>query len=199
MTWRVLLLGLVMIVAGALGASAQDRTADQYFHTAAQQYIDENIQQAKQTVQAGLEAHPSDTRLRALLKKLQQEREKQQGAGNPSGTQNQQNKHSESNASSGSKEQDSSSPSEQRGPQDPNESERSQQQQNSSSRGDADESADERSSSRQGSSGSGEEMTDRLTQAQAERILHALENQERQLLREIQRRGRSDQRVKKDW
>lgn len=203
MIWRTLLLGLAMIAAGALGAAAQNRAADQYFHAGAQQYIDEQIQQAKQTVQAGLEAHPADARLRALLKKLEQEREQQQNGGEQSSAQNQQNENRQDGAESGapSDENERDASADERTQQDPsseNQPEGAQQQNASAGEEGSDENADP-SAPRQRGSGSGEEQTDRLTRVQAERILRALENQERQLLREIQRHGRSDRRVEKDW
>ncbi len=180
---------------------AQERSADQYFHAAAQQYIGERLQQAIQTAQTGLQAHPGDAKLQALLRTLQQERQQQRGRGNESGSQQQQqNNASESNAASGQNEDRQPSPEQQQSDSEQQQSPDSPEQQDGASAQGERAQTDPQPGAPEDASGSGRaDRPDELTRAQAERILRALENQEKQLLREIQQHGDPERPVKKDW
>ena len=198
---HVLLVGGLLLALSMQSILAQERPAEDYFHAAAQQYIGEEVQQAIQTAQAGLQAHPGDAKLQALLEKLQQKRERQTGSGNESGQQQQQDNASESNAASGQNEDQPSSPEQQQGSDaEDQQSPESPEQQEGASAQNQNAQQDQQEGSPDGAAGSGgTEITERLTRAQAERILRALENQEKQLLREVQQHGDPERQVKKDW
>ena len=188
------ILGGMLLVAGSTPAVGQS-SADAFFHDAAQQYVAGNVAGARQTVTQGLAAFPSDSRLQALQKKLEQTEERS-GGGQPSqqGTQSQQQGEQSQGAGT-------------------DRSERSEGE--TESRADA--SSDQQSSRRPDNGSSpvapGEENaqaprqspsgegggTNALSQAQAARLLQALENQEMKLLREVRGRVEEGESVEKDW
>ncbi|WP_018127421.1 hypothetical protein [Balneola vulgaris] len=56
----------------------QAQNADTYFHQSANSYINSQIQQALETVDEGLSRYPNDAKLNELKRKLEEEKEKQQ-------------------------------------------------------------------------------------------------------------------------
>ena len=185
------------------------RSADAYFHDAAQQYIAENIAEARRLVEAGLDAHPSDARLTALQDKLERT---QPRSSSDSSAQNQGGRSSESGSQGpktkddaqegtdegeeGSKSRDSSTdPSSRPQGQRPGPDAPPSSQQRSQS-GDPGAAAPPRGD---GSAGKGGQQRRSLSRAQAERILRALQGQEEQLLREVQKRSARPTPVEKDW
>jgi len=178
-------------------APAGNEAGERYFHRAAQQYLAENIAEARRLVDEGLRAAPGHPKLTALRRKLRQEgaqpqadstAQEQEGQSQQQGGQRQGQSQGAEDRGERSGDQ---GPQQQRGPQG-QESPRDPSQQPADRRG-----PDGQPQPRAGAQG--EQPTDRLSRAQAERILRALENQEKQLLREVQRRPSPSTPVEKDW
>nr|WP_279304470.1 hypothetical protein [Salinibacter ruber] len=197
---RLYWIGVVVgLLVGGGGAPALGQpSADALFHDAAQRYVAGDTEAARRAVERGLEIAPSDPRLQALRKKLEQQ-EKQRGGGRPSQQgQQPQNRRDPSRGSEGSQEQSGAS------------GEESQSQSDDPSRSESSPSGtpDPSSTGSSGAKAQGRQGGDRpgarrsarrLSQAQAARLLQALENQERRLLREVQGESEAPSRVEKDW
>jgi hypothetical protein len=208
-----------LLLAGASLAHAQS-TADAYFHEAARQYVADNVPAARRAVERGLAIAPADPRLLALKKKLQRgqrpegRRDPDDGRSSGSKSGSQQNENASSNPSSKGGQTPSS---EQSG------AARTGAQDAASSRAGGARSGDRQAPRRAEQRGAdarsspGGSPTDRpapadttrrgrggekaapLSRAQAERILRALEGQERRLLRQLRPRSSSREAVEKDW
>ncbi len=186
----------LLLAAGTHVAPAQS-TADAYFHEAAQQYVADDVQAARRTVEQGLSVAPSDPRLLALREKLRQGK-RPRGEQDSSSTGSQKNEQEQSDQSSKEDSKGGQQPSsEQSGESQPGsrDSPSKQSGPRSSQQGSSDPSGrtDER---RQGQGG---RPVDTLSRAQAERLLNALEGQERRLLRQLRSRSSERQPVDKDW
>lgn len=192
----MLLLGM-----GAPPSSAGQSTADAYFHEAAQEYVAGNAAAARRAVEQGLEVAPSDPRLVALRDKLQQDGRPDGGrdsSSSASSDRSQQDADPSSEEASPGTEETSDAGEEERpqpGARDPSSDESSASGQRSSSQRSADPSLRPDTTGRGGSG----RPIDTLSRAQAERLLQALEGQERQLLRRIRTQASEPQRVEKDW
>ena len=189
-------LGLLVGLAGtpALGQSS----ADALFHDAAQRYVAGNTEAARRAVEKGLEMAPSDPRLRALRKKLQQQ-EKRRGGGRQSQQgQQSQSQRDPSRGNEGPQEQsDAAEQASRSQSDDPSRSESSRPEGADPSSA---ESPGEKAQGQQGGRQAGARRSARsLSQAQAARLLQALENQEQRLLREVQGESGEPNRVEKDW
>jgi hypothetical protein len=207
----------LLLLAPAL-AQAQS-AADSYFHEAARQYVADNVPAARRAVEQGLEVAPSDPRLLALRKKLRQGSRpdgRREEGGTDAGSQrgSQQNENASPSASSNGGDTPSS---EQSGAARTGAQERSQTRPGGSRDGDRKARRDvqrgtdappppegrpqDRSAradtTRRGPGG--HRRATPLSRAQAERLLRALEGQERQLLRQLRLRSASRQSVEKDW
>lgn len=189
------IIGGVLLLMGGMPAAAQS-SADAFFHDAARQYVDGNVQAARQSVAQGLEVAPSDPRLLALREKLS-EQDKRQGGGRSSQQGPQNRQQDQQSRGEGSQDEQSGESGEETRPQ----ADQSSDQQ-SSQRGDAGSSGrtgppaqDRNQEARAGT----RQRPNALSQVQAARLLQALENQEMKLLREVQRRGGSDESAEKDW
>lgn len=179
----------VALIGSVVYTAEAQSPADSSFHEAAQQYVEGNTRAAQRAVEQGLETAPSDPRLRALRKKLQQAR-RTEGAG-------EQDSSSRNTGPDGQQDENTSS----------EEGGRPSGGQNSSGTNTAESSA--RSSSQQPGDAQGRVDTlgwggqgrpvDTLSHEQAERLLRALEGQERQLLRRLQTRASERRTVEKDW
>ena len=66
---------LVFLLMTAAGASAQ--SAADYYHNAAGQYINGEMEAAEQATEAGLAIDPDDAKLQALLERIRQQRDQQ--------------------------------------------------------------------------------------------------------------------------
>lgn len=222
----LLTLAVMLTVLGAGPSHAQSMSAqteaerqagDPYFHEAAQYYVAEQKQPALQAIEEGLAVAPNHPKLLALRSKIREQQSAQpqpsdQGAERDNPQSGQQDNPDGAESSQGQGEQQegdtpqendgatpptpgsAGEPGEQdAGPSDPPPTEGAGQQgeQPQQSEGGAAESG-----RRDGRTG---EQTDRLSRAQAERILQALEGQEKQLLREVQQREARPRRVEKDW
>ncbi|HKL87714.1 MAG TPA: hypothetical protein VJ884_01840 [Salinibacter sp.] len=205
----------LLLLVGTAPASAQS-SADAYFHEAARQYVADNVPAARRAVEQGLAIAPSDPRLLALQKKLRQGnrpdgRQDSSSTGSQSGEQ--QNENQSSQSSTGGQKPSS----EQSGAARTGKQESSSRQGGSRS---AEPGPSEKRQNANAQSASGGQPGDRpapvdtlrrgqgsqgghagtpLSRAQAERLLRALEGQERQLLRQLRMRSSSRQKVEKDW
>jgi hypothetical protein len=189
----MLLLWCAMEVPGAVGQS----TADAYFHRGAQAYVAGNTAAARRAVDQGLEVAPSDPRLIALREKLRRDGRSEGGqdsTSSSSGTESQQDANSASDeATSGEDEPSESGTEEQSQPGAEDRSTGTSQASSSQRPADASERADTMRRRGEG------RPVDTLSRAQAERLLQALEGQERQLLRRHRTQDAEPQRVEKDW
>lgn len=193
------ILGGVLLVLGGTPVVAQS-SADALFHDAAQQYVAGDTEAARQAVEKGLLVAPSDPRLQALRKKLKQQ-EKQRGGGRSSGQESQNRQQDQQSGEEGAQEKEADksgekrraqadAPSGQQSPRqsDPQQSARSEQAGQNAQGGGA--------RQRQGAE---RQQVDALSRAQAERLLQALENQEKKLLREVRTQAQKSTTVEKDW
>lgn len=189
----------------ALPVQAQPSTAPDattYFHEAAQEYVDSNLQQALATVNQGLRIAPDDPQLRALRDAIQQKRQRSGGGSggqedNPQSGQNSPNANSQSN--NDARGQDSDAEQSNRSPSQPSDPSQGQGGQGGNTSDDDPRRAAEEGSGTQSRPNEGETSASGLSQAQAARILRALETQEKQLLRQVLKRDRRPQRILKEW
>ncbi len=184
--------GLLLVLGGtpALGQSS----ADAFFHDAAQRYVAGDTEAARRAVERGLEIAPSDPRLQALRRKLEQQDDRGGGGQSSQQGQSSQSQRNPSEGDDGQQEQSDAS------------GEESQSEANDASsessppRGADPASAGSGAQGRQGDPRSDDRRsTRRLSRVQAARLLQALENQEQKLLREVQGQSQEPERVEKDW
>lgn len=196
--WSVALGALLLVLSGQPGLAQS--SADALFHEAARQYVDGDNAAARRTVERGLEIAPSDKRLLALRKKLREQAERQQGNG-------------QSGQSGGSDDQASDGSGGEQGQEDRSQGDPSEEQ-SRSEQGSQSESSPRQSPQDDPSAGQEEragtprpgrqrpqdgERAQILSEAQAARLLQALEAQEKQLLREVRVRELDKKPVEKDW
>ncbi len=195
-----------LVVGGGSAAAQSDSSAseaDPYFHEAAQAYIESDLPAARRAVAQGLEVAPSDPRLQALREKLRQtrpsesepdrtsdsERPQQQ-----SGPQGESSDEGRSASDTGDRER------QQPGAQEPESSDGAGQRAPS---GEEERAGEREAQEQQGMGGESPEgdrrPARRLSRAQAEQLLHALEMQEQQLLRTLPPRDGERPSVEKDW
>ena len=190
----------LLVLGGAPAATAQS-TADAYFHEAARQYVADEVQAARRTVERGLEVAPSDPRLLALRKKLEQgnrpddRRGQQDSSRSGSNDESQQSNDSSSEESSKGGQEPSEEQSGAKQPGRP-ESPASEQTGPPSNASPSDAGSGRPGAMRQGQGG---RPVDTLSRAQAERLLRALEGQERRLLRQVRPQSTKRRTVEKDW
>lgn len=195
--------GAVALLLGGGSVAAQAQSgADAYFHRAAQQYVADEVQAARRTVERGLKVAPSDPRLLALRKKLRQGtrsgeqggREDSSATGSNEGSQQGDNSSSDESSAGGQErsEEEDGGATQPGGPESP-----SSEQAGSPSNG----SPPSDGAGRGGRQRSGPDgrPVDSLSRAQAERLLRALEGQERELLRQLRPESTKRQTVEKDW
>ncbi|HHP7238529.1 hypothetical protein [Longibacter sp.] len=223
----VALLGAFLLLPGAsaqsIGAQGESgrQAGDPFFHEAAQYYVAEQKQPALQAIQEGLEVAPNHPKLLALRNKIREQMgarpqpgdEGRDGAGQEEAESSDSGKPQAGKGATGQRPPPSSregsgsdAPGEDGSPQDEN-----REPGEESEDGASETQGEAGSPSRDGPSGSpdaGQGRGDgegqagrsaRLSRAQAERILDALESQEKQLLREVQKREARPRRVEKDW
>lgn len=199
---RLLAIGSVTVCLLAGAPAAAQSTADAYFHEGAQAYVAGDKAAARRAVEQGLEVAPTDPRLIALRNKLRESGRpegQRDSSATASGRRSQQNENaSSSEATEGG---EHPSPSEDQGtarsgPRDPASAETSRPGERQTSRRPPNEAL---RSERRRRDGGGQPL-DTLSRAQAERLLRALEGQERQLLRRLRARSAEQrQQVEKDW
>jgi len=199
------LLPLLLLLA-ATPAGAQS-VAD-YYHAAAQAYIDGQNAEAEQAAEAGLNIDPTDAKLQALLEKIRERNpddsggeQEQENADNQEDGEGEQQENAESGEQDseaeqeGQEEQNQQPEGEQQQPEEPSEPQDQQQ-------GDA---GAEGEQPPQTPEGGGTQSTPfevkpgEMSQTEAERILRAIESDELELLRDVQRRRARPRYVEKDW
>jgi hypothetical protein len=194
-----------MLTAPPVWAQTDAPAGERYFHRAAQQYIAENLSDAQRLVAEGLRAAPDHPKLLALREKLRQQQKRRSGADDANGQNG-------SAQQSGGQQQNQQQARPQPGDA---QQQRSRGQQTADRRGsrgsqpppeDAQQAQGERSSAaarqplaQQRAEGSSDRRPTGLSRDQAARILQALEGQEKQLLREVQKRASAKTTVEKDW
>lgn len=185
---------IVVILSCVATTSAQ--SPDEAFHDGAHLFVDGDLGQALAVIDGGLAVAPGHAKLEALKKLIEEEQEQQSGA---TGSQDQQEQ----------KEEEQEGESEQQNPSEGNQQEDSQEEQGqeqeqSSENGTPPQSDSEQqdapseSEPRQ-SNTAGQDNSEELSRAQALRILQALQHEEEQLLREVQKVKGKARRVEKDW
>jgi hypothetical protein len=199
---------------------AEREAGEPYFHEAAQFYVAKQKRQALRVIQDGLEEAPNHPKLLALKNKLENQPgvrpEQNAGESETEGPEQQENAEPEEGESGTQEENESpqeqgeqpspgsAGESGQQGPPRPpepsdNSGEQEGEGQQQRPGEDGEESPDGQSGGNESSGTPSGESTERLSREQAERILQALEGQEKQLLREVQKREARPRRVEKDW
>ncbi len=158
-------LKLIVLLGCALVSPLMAQTTEDFFHTAAQQYINGQYESATLTVSTALQRFPNDPKLKALAEKLKREQQEQQQ--NQDEQQNQEQRQEEQHGG-----QDN----------DQNQQEEQQQQQE----------GEEQQQQQQAKPGE-------LSKEEAERLLEALQNQEKEARKKKQAQVRGRVRVDKDW
>lgn len=204
-TYRLLLIALFGWVLVHPAQAQSDATSSEtpYFHEAAQQYLDGALQEALATVDEGLREDPDDPRLLALREKIQQQNQSSSNAPDDSDEQD------ASGDDAPSSEQD---PSEQQDTESFSEEDASDPLQDAPSEDDAtpdapfpeDNAQEEETDAPSSADANAEHEADdeaelAISPEEAMRILQALENQEEQLLREVQKRPPRPRRIEKEW
>lgn len=157
------------------------QTADSYFHNGAQSFINSDLQRAIQEVQTGLQQFPNNPKLNALMQMLQKEQEQQQQQQNQDQQEQQQNQQEqEENQDQQEQQQDDQNEQEQQ-----NEEQQEGQDQNEENPGEM----------------NPEDMDmQKISKEEAEKILQALAQKEKELLKEFKKK-KTDGSAKheKDW
>lgn len=169
----ILILALLVWAGSAMGTEVES-----YFHSAANYYINGKYAEALRDIQAGLQLNPNDAKLNELLKKIEDELQRQQpsqGDQQDQGEQEQQQQQQQQQDQQAGNEQDQQQ--EQQGEQDQQQQAGAQEQQE------------------QQQAINPEEMS----REDAERILQALEGQEKDVLKNRKLKGGGKRRSAKDW
>lgn len=196
----------VLLLLAAAPAGAQS-VAD-YYHAAAQAYIGGQNAEAEQAAIAGLNIDPTDAKLQALLEKIRERNpddsggeQEQENADNQEDGEGEQQENAESGEQDpeadqeGQQEQNQQPEGEQQQPEEPSEPQDQQQ-------GDAGAEGEQPPQTPQGGgtqSAPFEVKPGEMSQAEAARILRAIESDELELLRDVQRRRARPRFVEKDW
>ncbi len=184
------LLGVLCFVA----SPARAQSVADYYHTAAQHYIGGENPQAEAAAEAGLALDPANAKLRALLEKI---RERNEGTG----SQHEQDDADEQQPGEGEQQSGTDSEGEQDGGQQPGE-QQPPEDEPPQDEGEAGAESDEPPDDPQGGGGTAtpaEVQPGQMSRDEAERILRALQTDELELLRDVQRRRARPRYVEKDW
>ncbi len=174
---------------------ARGQSADVSFHDGARLFVDAEIAQAEQVVDAGLAVSPDDPKLIALKALIDEEKERQQSGSD--GSQQQQDERQQQEQDSSQSSGDQAQQSEDQQSETGEEQQSDQQSQPQPDQGAEDPELGEPDERQRDAAG--QESREQLSRAQALRILQALQNEEEQLLREVQRVKGRPRRVEKDW
>ena len=199
---------MLLIAALCVASPAEAQSVADYYHTAAQTYIGGQNAEAEQAAVAGLNIDPTDAKLQALLEKIRERNpddsggeQEQENADNQEDGEGDQQEDAESGEQDseaeqeGQEEQNQQPEGEQQQPEEPSEPQDQQQ-------GDA---GAEGEQPPQTLEGGGTQSTPfevkpgEMSQTEAERILRAIESDELELLRDVQRRRARPRYVEKDW
>ena len=218
---RLLGLGVIVLLLAGRPAAAQS-TADTYFHEGAQAYVAGDRAAARRAVTQGLEVAPDDPRLIALRNKLREGRRpdgSQDSSSTTSGRQSGRDGNESADEASEGGEEPSESETDgppQPGAQEQTVGEGAQSGRQAGQAGDGEAGAsgarrDEQGEGARGGrpgdpsradralQGGDGRPVDTLSRVQAERLLRALEGQERRLLQQLRPRSTEQRRVEKDW
>jgi len=167
----------LLIVFMFLSAPIAAQPADAFFHNSSNAYIDGQFDVAKRTVQEGLLRYPNDPKLQALLEHLEKQQEQQQQNQNQQ-QQNQQQKE-----------------------QDQKQNQQQQQQQNQQQNQERQQQDQQSQSDNSGEPQNQELKAAQMSKAEAEKILKALEQKERDLLKQFKKKSTKPSQAKneKDW
>ncbi len=205
MTQRLIAFPALLATLAVLSAApATAQTGAEYFHQGAQSFIAEDLNSAETAVRAGLESYPDDEALRELQRLIdearqqQQQQQQQQGSNDQESSDDQQQEQEQGQQDQSEEQQGDQSESDQQESED-QQQEQEQQEQNPQEQ-EGEQSGDENEEQESEGTPQPEEIDpNRLSEADAERILQALANEEEQLLREVQKIKGRPRRVEKDW
>jgi hypothetical protein len=178
-------------------SQAQALSGNDYFHQGAQQFIYNSLDQAIQTVEEGLRQFPNHAKLQELYERLMEQKEQQENQQNNQQNQDSQNQDGENDEqdSNENQEQEENQQEENSENQD-NESEE-EQEENSSPEGNQEE--NETNESESNAQPSPDELKD-LSKEEAQKILQALAQKEKELLKEFKKAKTSGSKThEKDW
>lgn len=153
------------------------QSADQYFHNGAQYFINADLQTSLNYVEEGLMNYPNDRKLNALYEKLKEEQEKQQQQQQEQQQQNQQDQEQEQ------------------------EQQQDQQNQEQQENQEKQESEGEQQNEQQPQEMNPEELeSQQISKEEAEKILRALAQKEKELLKEFKKKkSTGSAKHEKDW
>ncbi len=203
MALRLPLILSALWLMGTLGLAA---TADDFFHSGAQQYIFGKMDKAKETTQKGLLQFPEDSKLRRLEELLKQQQQQSKDDQNKKDDQqkNDQKQDQEQSKQDQSK-QDQSKQDQEKQQQNQQDSQKDQEkqaqqqkdQQNAEKQGDASKPEDQ--SEEQKAAQAGRAMAGRMTVPEALKLLNTTKDDENMMPFYLQLRTNRNQRVLKNW
>lgn len=162
--------------------------AESYFHQGAQQFIYNNLEAAISAVESGLERYPDDPKLQSLYEQLKEQQQQQD-----QNSQNEQDNgdQNEENSEQNSEQQKNEENSEQNSESEEQESENDDQSQSQDEQAPNDSDPRERTEA--------EELKD-LSKEEAQKILQALAQKEKELLKEFKKaKTKGGKTHEKDW
>lgn len=193
-----------------LAATAAAQPAVDYYHDAAQLYIAEDNAAAEEAALAGLALAPDDDKLRALLDKIRERNEQQGQQGNDGEQEDTENEQTQQGE--GQQQDQNASGEPQPGDEGPQQQEPGGEPGQQPPEGSQDEPPPDEREGEMGAEGEpgenaqgGGEATPfdvkpgEMSRAEAERILRAIQTDELELLRDVQRRRARPRYVEKDW
>lgn len=192
----------IFALSSQVGFAGIAQTANDYFHTGAKEFIGQQLEQAAQSVTDGLTLAPDDGELLALKDLIEKAKEEQKQQDQQQ--QEQQEQQEEEDQQQDEEQQD------QQQQQDEGEESQQEEQQDQQQQDQGEEESDQQDGGEEQTESDGEgkgeaepppaEMDPNdLSREEAERILQALENEEGQLLRQVQKMKVRARRVEKDW
>ncbi len=184
-----------LLLCAAAPVTAQD-VAD-YYHAAARHYIEQENPEAEAAAEAGLALDPENEKLRALLDKIRERDEGDSGEQQPGDADEQEPGEGEPQPGEGEPQPDGEGEAEGETGEQPPEAEQ-QPDEGEPQPGDGTEPPDDP----QGGGGTPtplEVEPGEMSRAEAERILRAIQTDELELLRDVQRRRARPRYVEKDW
>ena len=161
--------------------------AESYFHQGAQQFIYNNLEAAISAVETGLERYPDDLKLQSLYEQLKEQQQQNQDSQNEQDDGDQNEENSEQNSEQQMNEENS----EQNSESEEQESENDDQSQSQDEQAQNDSDPRERTEA--------EELKD-LSKEEAQKILQALAQKEKELLKEFKKaKTKGGKTHEKDW
>ena len=189
--WFICTILMVLLTAPAWG-----QTPEAYYHAGAQQYIDGDVQQALQSIAAGLRLDASHPKLRALLEKIQEEQQQQQEQEQQQ--QQQQDQQNQDQQNQEQKDREQSENNEQQNQQDEQQSE-DQPEENQEDQPSPQDSEEPRQEDQPPKPQPQEQEEKELSREEAERILQAMRSKEEENKALKRPKKVSKRKVKKDW